>query len=230
LGTLLTSQERFVAHAAHELRSPLAALYGELQQALRKDRDAEGYKRAIEAALGATRRLNVLAEDLLTLARTRAIESLHHDSVALDVAVSEARSVVDQLARSRNVTLTTELDEPGWIPYQNGDTARLIRNLLENAVRCSPENGVVRLSASKQDGMVEITISDDGPGVAEADREAIFEPFSRVQGSAPAGYAGLGLAIAREIARAHGGDVMLDTAARENQRGARFVVSLPATR
>lgn len=227
LGTLLASQERFVAHAAHELRSPLAALYGELQQALRKDRDAEGYRGAIEAALVATRRLNVLAEDLLTLARTRASGSMPHESVAVDIAVSEARSVVEQLARSRNVTLETELDAAGAIPYRNGDTARLLRNLLENAVRCSPENGVVRLRARRQDGKVEIAVCDDGPGVAEGDREAIFEPFSHAKGTAPIGGAGLGLAIAREIARAHGGDLVLDHSGPE-RRGARFVVSFPA--
>ena len=170
----------------------------------------------------------MLAEDLLTLARTRAVGALPNESVAVGVAVTEARSVVEQLARSRNVRLETELDEAGAIPCTNGDTARLLRNLLENAVRCSPENGVVRLEASRREGKMRISISDDGPGVAEADREAIFEPFSRGKGEAPIGGAGLGLAIAREIARAHGGDIVLDVASTE-RRGACFVVSLPTT-
>ena len=226
LGELLNAQQRFVAHAAHELRSPLASLYGELQQALRKQRDADGYKAAIEASLLAARRLTVLAEDLLTLARVRADSSGEAVSVPVEAAIAEACAMVNPLARERAVRLSVTV-EPCWIPDRTGDASRVIRNLLENAIRHSPSDGVVSLEAATKGGTVCLTVTDEGPGVLESERVAIFEPFFRSKGSAPTDGAGLGLGIAREIARAHGGDVTCELHA-GNAGGARFVVSFPA--
>jgi two-component system heavy metal sensor histidine kinase CusS len=223
LGELLSSHQRFIAHAAHELRSPLTSLYGELQQALRKERDADGYRSAIGVALGATRRLKLLAEDLLTLARTRAERSADEARIPLQAALDDASLSVEAFARERGIVLKLH-GEGTWVSDRNGDMARLFRNLLENAIRFSPPNGVVRMEVKTAGLSVQISVCDQGPGVTEADREAIFEPFFRSPGSTRSEGAGLGLGIAREIARAHGGEIVLD----DTRSGARFVVSLPA--
>lgn len=225
LGELLATQERFVAHAAHELRSPLTALYGELQHALRKERDADGYKRAIEAAFGATRRLKLLADDLLTLARTRADGAAEDVPVPLEAALAEACSSVNPFAEARAVKVAIERSPSCRIFDRNGDAARLFRNLLENAVRHSPEGGVVSLAATVAEGTIQVEVRDQGPGVNAKECEAIFEPFFRSKGSTRTEGAGLGLGIAREIARAHGGEIVVDP---RDCGGARFVVSLPA--
>jgi two-component system, OmpR family, sensor kinase len=107
------------------------------------------------------------------------------------------------------------------------DLTRMLRNLLENAVAHSPPGGIVRVACRRRSSRLELEVSDDGPGVPEEDRERVFEPFFRgPAASAGAEGTGLGLGIARDIARHHGGDVMLGADAGP---GACFVVSLPET-
>lgn len=226
LAQLLGSQQRFIAYAAHELRSPLAALYGELQQALRRPRDASGYRASIEAALSSTTRLKNLAEDLLTLAHTRGDASTPFERRQIDDVVGEASRYVQDLAEQRGVTLAVDLKTASPVADRNGDTARLLRNLLENAIRHSSKGDVVSVEASISAGGVQVVVADQGTGIADSERDAIFEPFFRSRGASVGAGSGLGLGIAREIARAHGGEVALDDR-QPSSRGARFVVSLP---
>lgn len=224
LGELLRSQQRFIAHAAHELRSPLAALYGELQQSLRRPRDAQGYRAAIETALTSATRLKGLAEDLLTLARTKGDASFEGKLVG--AILQEARGDVEELARERGVDLDLDISTASAVADRNGDTSRLMRNLLENAIRHSSTGDVISVQAARVGDLVRVTVADRGSGVAASEREWIFEPFFRGRGARADGGAGLGLGIAREIARAHGGDIVLDVSD-PGAPGARFVVSLP---
>lgn len=228
LDELLKSQQRFIAHAAHELRTPLAALYGELQQSRRKPRDAAAYEATIDTALDATRHLITLAEDLLTLAGARARAGSASARTPLGHAVADARALVAPLARERDVRIRIIGDQSSHVPDRNGDAARLLRNILENAIRHSPPGGDVQVLITLQSGgVLEVRVSDDGPGVAEADRDDIFEPFFRARAAGASDGAGLGLGIAREIARSHGGDVTLD--ASTNGGGASFVVRFGAS-
>jgi len=228
LAELVSSQQRFIAHAAHELRSPLTALYGELQQALRKDREAAAYRQAIQQALEATRRLKLLANDLLTLARTRQDAGESPEAIALERMVDDARALVADLATSRDVSLEIRLAKAARVSHRHGDVTRLFRNLLENAIMHSPSGGVVRVESAPRGAMLHTWIVDQGPGIEAADRERIFEPFFRAPHAVKTrDGSGLGLGIAREIARAYGGDVQLDTSA--PSPGARFLVVLPAS-
>jgi two-component system OmpR family sensor kinase len=224
LNELVTSQKRFIAHAAHELRSPLSAVYGELQLALRKERDSAGYRQAIEHALDATRRLKMLADDLLTIARPHEETEVDSDPVSLQGAVSEAGSLVVDLAQAKKVALELDIGKTFAVSDRHGDITRLFRNLLENAIRHSPEGGAVRVEAMREGSSLFTAVMDDGPGIDAKDRDRIFDPFFRSPNSRGVG---LGLGIAREIARAHGGDLTLDPGG-ETVRGARFVVILPA--
>ncbi len=226
LSELVGSQQRFIAHAAHELRSPLTSLYGELQQALRKERDAASYRQAIQHALEATRRLNLLANDLLTLARTQRETAKDAEPIALERTVDEARELVAHLARTREVSLEMTLPRGVVVSHWHHDLTRLFRNLLENAISHTPSGGKVRVESVRHGNMLHTWIADEGPGIDPADRERIFEPFFRTPGAIQnrEGGAGLGLGIAREIARAHGGDVRVEATP---PPGARFLVVLP---
>lgn len=225
LAKLMTAQERFIAHAAHELRSPLAAVYGELQQSLRRPRDAEAYRDAIASALVAAKRLIALADDLLALARVKSALPSADQPIELESVTDAARAGVAELTKERAITIEVALAEHCRVADRNGDTARLFRNVLENAIRHSPDGGVVRLEAARDGELIRVAIADAGPGVRASERERIFEPFFRGQGSSSTRGTGLGLGIAREIARSHGGDLTLE--ASNAEQGARFLISLP---
>jgi two-component system, OmpR family, sensor kinase len=223
LEVLVESQQRFIALAAHELRLPLTTLYGELALALRRSRDAASYRTAIGEALDSTRKLKQLAEDLLTLARIGA------DRMAAAASIREvvhaAESQVMGQARERGVEFVVAGDDRAVVG-DAGDLERLVRNLLENAVRHSPEGGRVDVEIVTHADHVSVTVTDEGSGIVPEERDKIFEPFYRGRGESERSSdgAGLGLAIVRQIARAHGGDVALVETA--SGRGARFEVTL----
>lgn len=225
LELLVQGQRRFIAHAAHELRSPLTSLYGELQLALRKSRSADEYRDAIEEAIDSARRLNALAEDLLALARLGA-EQPSPMPVELDEVAKAAASWGSREAARRNVELAIDVDNSTVLGHAN-DLERLLRNLLDNAIRHSPDGGHVRVEARRQGETVRISVIDEGPGVTPEERDRVFDPFFRAASERRRDDgSGLGLAIVREIARGHGGEVYVEPS--PDGRGARFCTTLPA--
>jgi two-component system, OmpR family, sensor kinase len=225
LSNLLSAQRVFIAHAAHELRSPLTALYGELALALRRSRGAEEYRRAIQEAYESTRQLKGLTEDLLAVARLGATPPPTVEPIDVRRALDEAQAMVIAGGAAPDVRVTVS---GHCRPARAGqrDLVRLLRNLLENAVRHSSPGGCVRVSLADEGGAVVIAVADDGPGISADERAQIFTPFYRgtIVPTVSGAEAGLGLTIARGIARAYGGDVVLDTGA---AAGACFRVTLP---
>jgi len=210
--TLLASQRSFISYAAHELRSPLTALQGELQLALRRDRTADSYVETLGTALSEVQALAQLAEDLLTLARAQAHPHTR-ESTQLDDVIEEAVRLVQGATQVKEVEIRTDVDALRSVQVigSRQDLARALRNLLENAIKFGPPGGTVDLGGSRRDQTVTLTVEDQGPGVAERDMEGLFQPFFRgsSRASASSEGTGLGLAIAREIARNVGGDVEL---------------------
>lgn len=228
LGLLVSSQQRFVAYAAHELRSPITALYGELQLATRKERTKDEYRQAIGEALDSARRLKTLAEDLLALARVGAETEPLRSPVQLRKVVEQAASEVTLAASERSVKISVTCADV-TVDGRARDLGRVVRNLLDNAIRHSPEGGSVTVGLDLAGSLVKLWVADEGPGVPPDDIERIFEPFYRSakdhDQDGPG--AGLGLAIVQEIAKSHGGRIFVDT---ENDGGARFVLELPTAR
>lgn len=192
-------QRQFTADASHELRNPLAAVRSRLEVALR-DPDRE----SVAAALADTERLQGIAADLLLLARLDGGPAPRTEPVDLALLAAEA------VARRPGPRVALRLEAPAPVPAA-GDPARLERalaNLVDNALRYARDEVTVRASSSG-DGWALLEVTDDGPGIPEADRDRVFERFVRLdadRGRASGG-TGLGLAIAREIARSHGGDL-----------------------
>lgn len=235
LQSLVTSQARFIAYASHELRSPLTVLDGELSLALRAPRENAEYRAAIQAALDSTRHLKHLAEDLLTLAR---VANSYRDSTAEISARELLEGAVEHALRARQAppqAVRADLAE-GWVRGNFRDLRRLFSNLLDNALRYTSEGQQVQVRARFQAERLLVWIADEGPGIPEADRTRVFEPFYRGphdQASDAAG-AGLGLAIVQQIAHAHGGSARaLGSHERDPSlagRGACLLVELPRAR
>lgn len=219
----LTAEQRFVSNAAHELRSPLTALRGELELTLRRERSIEDYKRALQEALEHAGALQTLAEDLLDLARTRLgppPEGMQCDiKDAVDAAM---RSGVQHAAAERKVAVAVDVPH-AQVFGRKIDLSRLLRNLLDNAVEHAPPGTEVSVQAHRAADVLEVTVEDHGPGIPEAMRSRLFEPFFRGGEERVRSGAGLGLPIAREIAEHVGGSLALTSP----ERPTRFLVRLP---
>jgi len=220
-------QRRFVADASHELRSPIASLRTQLEVAA-----AHPGLLDLDGAVHDTVRLQALAADLLLLARLDAGERPGRTRVALDALAREelAQRTGDRIA----VTLEEDGDEDGdgaergspvEVTGSRGQLARVLGNLLDNAQRHAASR--IRVSVGRRDGWAVLEVADDGAGVPEAERERIFERFVRLDDarSRDDGGAGLGLAIARDVAVRHGGTLAVG---RAPEGGALFTLRLPA--
>jgi signal transduction histidine kinase len=208
LAAATEGQRRFVADASHELRSPLASIRAAHEVA---SLHPEAVDRAVVNAdvLTELTRLERLVDDLLFLARTdeRGPRPQHED-VDLDDLVAEEAS---RLRRTTGLQVVIRL-VPARVVGDRLELARVLRNLAENAARHAVDRVELRVEPSAAAAVVDVV--DDGPGIPVAERDRVFDRFVRLDTSREraAGGAGLGLAIAREIARAHGGDlVVLDT-------------------
>ena len=214
LEAAVSELHRFTADAAHELRTPLAVLRTGLDVALSRQRTADEYREALGEALGASDRLCRLAEDLLTLAR---LERLERPEAAAAVDVGEVlQELADawvHVAERQEVRLQVSAPGEATVRGNAGDLYRLFNNLIENALRHAPSGTAVELRAQLGPETVEVTVRDFGPGIAPDQVERVFDRFHRGEGArTDRPGTGLGLSIAQEIARTHGGRVVLANA------------------
>lgn len=206
----LDSERQFTAHAAHELRTPLAALKTQAQVALRLPEGPER-EEAIGRLVQGVDRNSRLVEQLLTLAR---LDPETADGMQTHVDLRQiAHEVVMEmapLAVEKGIDLGLKGEESTPIRGVPGALAILVRNLLDNAIRYSPEGGKVDIALSRGDnGSAELTVTDTGPGIAPQERERVLDRFYRVAGTGVPG-SGLGLSIVRRIAEIHRAQLSLE--------------------
>ncbi|MER7817351.1 HAMP domain-containing sensor histidine kinase [Streptomyces sp. NPDC096153] len=209
-------QRRFVADASHELRSPIASLRTQLEVGA-----AHPGLLDVPGAVADTVRLQQLAADLLLLARLDAGE--RPGRARLDLAVTVREEVAQRGAADR-LPVAVDAEESVEVAGSRGQLARVLGNLLDNAQRHA--RGAVSVTVRREGGDAVLTVADDGPGVPGPERERIFERFVRLDDARTrdAGGAGLGLAIARDVAQRHGGTLTVSATA---GGGALFVLRLP---
>jgi signal transduction histidine kinase len=225
------ARRAFVATASHELRTPLASLDGMLElldDDLRDgEPDLEDARSLLERSRAQSRRLGRLAADLLDLSRLDAEVDLRSEPVELG-ELSRAVLAEFELGTSERGVSTTlaDGDGPCWALGDPGSVARILRILLDNAVRLSPTGESITVELHNGDGPVCVSVSDCGPGVPEGERELIFERFQRGRETGGRAGFGLGLAIGRELAERMGGELVLED---RPGPGATFTLRLPAT-
>jgi signal transduction histidine kinase len=228
--TYLRDQERrrenMVATLSHELRTPLTSLRMALEL-LRREPDALG---ADQRSLLATAHQDVLrlqdvSRQFLDIARAGAM-SIAVGRECVDVArvLARVRNLFEIQAREKQVELAIAVDGAGTLAGDETKLTWALSNLVANALRYTPAGGHVRVEARESDGLVRVSVADDGPGIPLDRQERIFERFTQYGDEGDAGAAGLGLAIVRDIVQAHGGRVRLESAP---GRGTRFTLELP---
>ncbi|MEU6554260.1 HAMP domain-containing sensor histidine kinase [Streptomyces sp. NPDC046915] len=221
LDNAAAQQRRFVADAAHELRSPLTTLLASLEVALAYPERTD-WPAAATTAARQTRRLQALAEDLLLLARldTRTPSA---GPETVDLTALASRLTEQYPLNERPLTLTCDSTAPAHAHGNPDEYERLLRNLIDNAARHAAHR--IQITIRNQDAWVVLTVHDDGPGVPTEDAERIFERFVRLDDarSRDHGGTGLGLAIARDLAHRHRGTLILTP----RTLGACFQLRLP---
>ena len=206
LGQLLEHQKRFVRDASHQLRTPLAVLKTQLQSARRGDVAPELALQEISATVeGATQ----LANQMLALAKVEQLRQ-QHDTHSIDWAdiVRAVALEVSALIGAKGIDFELRT-EPAWVRGHEWALRELARNLLHNAIRHSPAGAALCVSVAVLGANVRLCVSDCGPGIDEAYRRHLFQPFA-VGASSVSGGSGLGLAICHEIVQSLGGRITLD--------------------
>ncbi|MGI8333812.1 HAMP domain-containing sensor histidine kinase [Actinomadura scrupuli] len=219
LEAAVEQQRQFASTASHELRTPITSLNLHLEEALRYPDEVDP-REAIRSALAATGRLGAIVDDLLLLARLRAADPAPRELIDLGTLVRE------EAAQFRGPPVHVHSASDVRVRGSRIQLIRVLSNLLSNAERHA-ETGV-EIFVESADGQATVTVVDDGVGIEPADRERVFERFTRLDDGRlrDAGGSGLGLAISRDIANAHNGTLGIE----DSPRGARFVLRLPLGR
>jgi two-component system, OmpR family, sensor histidine kinase ChvG len=229
----LDAIERFAADVSHEIKNPLTSLKSAVETASRIQ-DAERQRKLLAIILDDVGRLDRLIGDISDASRLDA-ELSREETQPVDIG-----ALLNTLVELHSATVAADgprlvLERAGTrpliVPGLEHRLGQVFRNLITNAISFSPAGGTIRLLATRQGDVVEVTVEDEGPGIAEDKLEAIFERFysDRPEGEKFGTHSGLGLSISRQIVIAHGGSIRAENrrSANGNMIGARFVVRLP---
>jgi len=221
-----TSRQRWMADIAHELRTPVAILKGEVEAL------ADGIRPADERMSASLQeeidQLSTLIDDLQTLALSDAgALDIRKEPVDLGGLISQSVALFRERLDSRGIVVDLLLDESITIPADQHRLRQLLHNLLENSFRYVQDNGQVRFTLSPADGTVQLLLEDSGPGLETEQMDRLFDRFYRVEGSRSRslGGSGLGLSICKNIVEAHGGNIRAETSV---MGGLKIVICLPA--
>ena len=205
-----TRLSQFSADLAHELRTPIANMLGEAQVALTRDRTAADYRETIESTVAECERLSRIVDNLLFVARVDAArEPIARKRFNARAAVEKIAEFYQTVADDHHVTITCSGN--GQI-YADPDLfERAVGNLLDNALRFTPENGSIQIALCQREADFEVAISDNGCGIAPQHLPRVFDRFYRAESSRGSDGAGLGLALVKSIVDLHGGSAIIES-------------------
>ena len=220
---------RFSADASHELKTPLAVMQGELENALQAAASGSREQQVLANLLEETQRLKSITRGLLLLAQADAGQlPLTLETLNLSAALGELTEDIEALAAESRIRLEMKAEPERWVKADRPLLRQAILNLLHNALRYNEPDGWISVTLAARDGQVQLEVCNGGAGIPSADQPRLFDRFFRVDAarSRHADGFGLGLSLAREIVRAHRGTLIL----KESRPGRTcFVLSLPAS-
>lgn len=224
-GQAMELQRRFVADAAHELRTPLTALSLQAERLANTEMSANAHERLKTVRQG-IERARALLEQLLTLARAQATTSMPSTAVSLQQVYRRVLEDLMPLAEEKGIDIGVVSGLDAHLFANEVDVTTLVKNLVDNAIRYTPPGGRVDLSLLSSNSVITLVIEDSGPGIPEAERERVFDPFYRILGSDEIG-SGLGLSIVQTISARMGAEVNLGFASEQSRSGLRVMVTFP---
>jgi signal transduction histidine kinase len=220
------SRERqFIGDVAHELKTPVATLQGGIELALSKNRTNGEYKRTFSDTLIDVNRLSTTIRNILDLAwlgAENANLTEHHFNIS--ATTMELKDIATKLAAQKHITIQGEIEPNVSILGTEEKIYRAILNVIDNAIKYTPQDKTVTISLYKKRKMAIVQVQDTGIGISEKDRSHIFDRFYRGSKTAKTVGSGLGLAIAQGIIQAHGGDIKISSTV---GKGTSVVISLP---
>lgn len=217
-------QRRFVADAAHELRSPLTALMIQAEQLDSVAMSLEAKERLEILQLG-MQRMHGLLNQLLTLARVQGEDDNHSIKISVQAVLRRVLEDLMPLAEAKNIDIGLVSEADVMVMAPEVSLIILIRNIVDNAIKYSPQNGRIDINISQTKNDVSIEVVDNGPGISSDNQERVFDPFYRVLGNDTIG-SGLGLSIVKTITDKLGGAVFLNSS---KNTGLAVAVRLPST-
>jgi heavy metal sensor kinase len=218
---------QFSSDASHELRTPLTIMRGEIELALRSEKTSDEYKEVLASQLEEILRLKSIIDNLLTLGKAeKGALDMKLEEVHLDSLIKDLYDDSELLAHSKHIHVELKKAEPVTIIGDKGRLRQLFLNLVDNAIKYTPDGGNVAISVERQNGSALVAVEDDGIGIPKEDIGRIFDRFYRVDKarSREMGGTGLGLSIAKWIAELHRGSIVVES---ELNRGSKFTVSIP---
>lgn len=222
------ARRSFVSTASHELRTPLTILQGTMElldEDLRDGGDLTDAQEQVASARRELRRLSVLASELLDLSRLDAAVLLRSEPVELGEIARAVKAEFELLASERGVAIEVDSPGPCWATGDPAACARVVRILIDNALRYAPPGEPIEVATTRANGSAIVRVHDRGPGVPPEERERIFERFHRGKATSEVSGFGLGLAIGRELAERMSGTLDIEP----SSRGAKFAFTLPAS-
>jgi two-component system OmpR family sensor kinase len=218
-------QHRFVADAAHELRSPLTAL--SLQAERLADAPMSDAARQHLAVLRrGLDRNRQLVDQLLTLATAQGVPELPVTAASVQVGFRRVLEDLMPLAHAKQIDIGVQTPRDISLPLSEGELVAVLKNLVDNAVRYTPHGGRVDLAVNREGPDVVLQVRDSGPGIPPEERDHVFDPFYRLLGTDEVG-AGLGLSIVKSVVERRGGRIRLDVADEKRQTGLSITVHFP---
>jgi two-component system OmpR family sensor kinase len=221
----IAMQRRFVADAAHELRSPLTALLLQAERLADAEMSADAHKKLKTLRQG-IERSRTLLDQMLTLARAQASNITSNTAVSVLQIYRQVLEDMMPLAELKGIDIGVVSELDAHVPINEADMKTLVKNLVDNAIRYTPSDGRIDLSVLATKEQVTLVVEDNGPGIPETERARVFDPFYRVLGSDEPG-SGLGLAIVRAIADRVGAKISLGYVNDQSRTGLRVTVAFP---